>query len=763
MAETLRKDELQVKHFLKADAFGEVITVCKSGNDSSEIIYLVEDTEDFFLHIYENATGNIMVNGNEIDKTLDRWISEDNIIVNALNCKLIFIEGYAGCGKSTLVQYILYKLLKNKNYEYSYYNYDIGSYQDDYNVVKNDNNETDFIKYSIICSLKKQIIKLLDSYDFKKIYEEFSSLMNDENLLGILESTCKIKAEFGNTRVFKKGIQLVLESKRIEKEDYIKDLENIIEIQLQDFNVYQLLCIDYLWRLAQYCANPREYLKYMYVCYDNLDSITNFEILSNFKEQLITFRNNLNNYILAINRQIAKSDRQIWENIEKIPPFIIFSTYRKITAVRSNSYNHEMLNDRIINYNDIKVIEVSRQYDFNKIAKKRIKHFSQKLQFLNIKHDRKSKLINQMNLINQLKEMSFVKSKYARLWNNNFRSCSNVLSELIEHNYIDAQKCIELFNAQIDGYNHEKYCYYGASALFLHAVCRLLKNIGIFNEYHLDVINEKSDPRQTCLSRLILTYIKNKNESVSIVELFEKFELVFEPKEICRIIGQLLTRVNGEIWRRPIYYSKNALNNELNIENVLYEQYKKYKDRENYSYVEFKICDCGETYINDIVPHFEFYSIRINPKNKALYCIEDDTVLKQILKDIYERIEECCKKQYDFLNCYIQKYQMNNEGYMLAGFHPTTRSGNSQLHIERVIFAHIDYINKYRMYLNSMQHPEKYDDLNDIVLFYIEKYINLYKKYVSPISNYRNKIVEIMEGKLNSQDKYISIEVSQTY
>lgn len=764
MAETLRKDELQVKHFLKADAFGEVITICKNGDNSKGTIDLVEDTEDFFLHVYVNATGSITINGEEIDKTLDEWISEDNIIANALNCKLIFIEGYAGCGKSTLVQHILYQLLENENYEYSYYNYDIGSYQDDY-FIKNEkdeekyNNETDFIKYSIICSLKKQMVKLLVSEEFKRIYDKFLILINDEKSISVLEATCKIKTEFGNTRVLRKSINLVLESEEVEREKNIQTLEKIIEAQLKDFNVYKLLCIDYLWRLAQYCANPKEYHKFMYVCYDNLDAIANIEVLSNFKEQLINFRKNLNDYILVLNREITNCGSVKWKNVEKIPAFIIFSTYRKITAIRSNSFNLEMLNDRMVNDEDIKVIEVSRQYDFNKIAERRLIHFSKKLPFLNIAGDRRKKLIKQMNLINELKEMSFVKSKYARLWNNNFRSCSNVLGDLVEHKYIDAERCIELFNKQVDGYYHEKYCYYGASALFLHAVCHLLKSIKIFDKYHLDVIDNKSDPRKTCLSRLILTYIKNQNRSVSIEEIFEKFERVFEPREICRILGQLLTRVKGEIWRRPIYYSKNALKNEFNIEDVLYEQYEKYKKGENYSYVEFKICDCGETYINDIVPHFEFYSIRINPNNKALYCIEDNEILQEVLKDVYEKIEDCCEKQLAFRDYYTTKYNINNEKYMAVGFHPTTRGGNSQLHIERVIFTHIAYFNNYRMYLNSQQQPQKYDVLNDTVLEYIKNYLELYKKYVLPISNNRNIIVSIMEEKLKSEDKYISIEV----
>ena len=133
-------------------------------------------------------------------------------------------------------------------------------------------------------------------------------------------------------------------------------------------------------------------------------------------------------------------------------------------------------------------------------------------------------------------------------------------------------------------------------------------------------------------------------------------------------------------------------------------------------------------------------------------------MLSSLLKDVYERIEDCCQKQVSFLDFYTEAYGINKQNYMSIGFHPTTRNGNAQLHIERVIFSHIDYFNSYRMYLNSKGDFEKYDELNEIVLGYIKLYLELYKTYVLPISNNRNKIVESMEEKLRSGDKYISIE-----
>ncbi len=279
----------------------------------------------------------------------------------------------------------------------------------------------------------------------------------------------------------------------------------------------------------------------------------------------------------------------------------------------------------------------------------------------------------------------------------------------------------------------------------------------------MDLINVEEDmqKRKTSLSRLIITYIYTENRSVSITELFRNFDKVFEPRYICKIIGQMMVRVEGEIWRRPIYYSKYALDNEIDIENKLYKQYEKYKNNEDYKFTEFKICACGETYINGIVPHFEFYSVRINEEHQDLYCIEKLDELVEILNNVYTKLSACCKKQLEFYNEYVEKYKIDKHKYLGLPFHPRTRSKNPQLHIERVIFSHIAYFNNYRLYLLKKRKLNKYSDFNDTLIDYIGKYLGLYNQYVSLISNERQIIATNMQLKVNKAktgDKYISIE-----
>jgi len=321
-----------------------------------------------------------------------------------------------------------------------------------------------------------------------------------------------------------------------------------------------------------------------------------------------------------------------------------------------------------------------------------------------------------------------------------------------------------------DGYNDKKSCYYGASSVFLHLVCKILKKEHIWDSQCLDLTNHtdaKGSKHDTSLSRLILTYLcNNETNSVSICDIFEKFEKIFDYDYICKIVGQMLTRITDEIWRRPLYYSKNALVNESKILDKLMEQYNDYNNGKFTELVEFCICESGCTFVEKIVPHFEFYSTRLASNSEPLYCINDVEVLKNNLCTVYNQIKICCDKQESFKNNYISKYNIAKEKYLELPFHPKTHQGNSQLHIERVIFSHIAYLNEYRKYLfkNMVAVMESF---NDVLLEYIGKYLELYFLKIHPISKQRETIAQIMQNKTNSalngkgDERYISIDVDE--
>ncbi len=749
MITNVHKDKLKVEHILKADPFGQIIQITDK-NHKFKNQKLVENANEFFKNIYCDEGGEFTIGNNTYNTTLRKWIEKEEL-QDPSNCMLFLVRGYAGCGKSTFVQSVLYNIFEGDDYEYCYYNYDVGSHNTN---IK----ESYEVNSAIIYNLTSQMSLIVKHENGKKYFDVFFQLLCDNSTIRYLDRTQQIRENFVSTITIKDTTLKIFLNNNYENPEAVNEFENVFAQQLKQLSTYQLLCVDYLWRLAQYIVSPNSAKKYMCVCYDNLDCIFNYDLLYSLIESIIVFRHNLNDYISNLNNLIQADDTGLGQilskNISFIPMFTVFTTYRKITAIRVSLENSEMINDVMINDEFVKNIELSKYYNFSKISEQRLKHFKLKIK-TNDLCSNTTELNRQITMLFALKDMGFIKNKYSGLWNNNFRSCSNVLGKIIENDEKDVKSCIKIFNKKFDGYNEYRSCYHGASGVFLHDVCKLMVREGICNSDHLDLINlTTTDKRKTAFSRVLLTYIYNSIEPVSITEIMDVFEKVFEPRYICKILGQMITRTTNEMWRRPLFYSKNALKNENSIEEQLFEQYKKYKKNEKYDYTCFSICECGKTFIDVIVPNFEFYSVRMDINNLPLYCVSKVEYLAEIIEPIYNKVSECCKRQNEFCNLYIDKYNLSIEEYLNLKFHPKTNNGNYQLHIERVIFSHIDYLNECRIYNVQLHKEDKIlaEKFHNLLLGYCKKYIDLYFEYILTISSDRQAIANLIRNKIEKAE-----------
>ncbi len=124
-------DRVSLEDILRVDPFGQQIYIVDSRMGSR--YELIRDNREFFTQIYAETSDNDIeiVDGSQVNchkMSIKNWILKE--IGQTENSLAIFIQGYAGCGKSTFVQYLLSKQLKSYNYDYQYYNYDIGANSD---------------------------------------------------------------------------------------------------------------------------------------------------------------------------------------------------------------------------------------------------------------------------------------------------------------------------------------------------------------------------------------------------------------------------------------------------------------------------------------------------------------------------------------------------------------------------------------------------------------------------------------------------------
>ena len=75
-----------------------------------------------------------------------------------------------------------------------------------------------------------------------------------------------------------------------------------------------------------------------------------------------------------------------------------------------------------------------------------------------------------------------------------------------------------------------------------------------------------------------------------------------------------------------------------------------------------------------------------------------------------------------------------------------------QLHIERIIFSHISYLNKCRQYYIDVYNSDTQvrDKINDIFLEYIGNYLDLYNDKVMVMSTARKRVYDSLSAKLTN-------------
>lgn len=802
----IKSNDIQLKHFLKADPYNEEYRIIRY-NKECENRKIINGNKEFFENIalkYDEQPNeqNYIHWLNEDERVysekLDEWIK--NEIYDAVNDTLIYVEGYAGCGKTTWVQSILYN--NEQNYQYVLNNNNIEDsekekYKESYinfyeSFTPGTDYSSDVIRFNIVNSMVIRMIHWIKEDSGIKILDDFCNFLSSPKISTLNNRLPNIIKPF--KRDFFKNDRreetFFYKNARLLRND-AKSEENFIDIFRENinkkdkstgkyiFSMMDILCIDCIWRLAQ-SKNSTSNIEKIYICYDNLDIIDDLEALALFINDLGNLKTNINKF------------RDAYIDELDIPYFMFFLTCRRITSAKLDACGsflasdsvrkHSIINDpneaaeRDQRRDNIIKIDLSHLYNYEYIIKKRATYFKGHIGSL-IDYEDTEKLIDALEKVEKLPQGAFSEINYSGLWNHNHRACNNVLSCIIS-NYL------EYYNKLTGEYSKQLENNYGETisantSILLHIIIKILNS----NKEWEKSLGYK-DSKLTTMSRLILTYMHNKkyhyNVSVSIMDIVREFGMVSIELDdiqsendsityICGCIQNMLTRLpneSEEIWRRPLYYKHNALVcNNNKIQNELLYQYKNQPEELATS---FTISDEGSTFIEKIVPQFEFYSARLNDSSIPLFCINTQDELKRNIETVYNKVSKCCLNQIVFMERYIKKYRISDiTEYLNKDFHPITIGGEKQLHIVRVIFAHIAFLNSFREYL-YVNNDKRYGMFNKIIVDYIRKYLKLYdEKFYDLMSNtigeYNNEVWNELVLKCNQAIEAINKQEKELY
>lgn len=755
---TIQLDQITLNELLTVDMHSEIISI--RDPNAAKPHKLIESREVFFskqglFADVEDHGITIITNKDAQTFTLDDFLRQLNDYRDS--CVLL-IEGYAGCGKSTLVQYILWKQLGTNHYNYSFYNYDLEA---QYDLIKKKSANRQKIDNAIYEAIRKSFFKqfTIEIVDNRQVFNDFCDLL----------VCCEDFQQFNDLYYKFYATDTFKEIKKFVAEDVIKHKDiietNLIKQAREIHNSNCILAMDYLFRLALYKNTPNPQLA-LYICYDNLDAIEDANDLKDFDDELTDFREKIDGYI----RILEEKD---FFNGLVAPHFIIMATYRKITANMvglSNSVYKEVSRDMRAGIAQPHVfhIDATSVFSYRNIVSKRQEYFENYLSSVrSISQEKRNSILDAFRSWNDLNcKLEIMKDKYASLWNKNFRTCSLIAKILYSDVRYDFLRSVELIaNSHInDGYD---WSYYGGSAILLSSVCKVLNDNHIWD----DALNLTSLTKLTpnsydkvSFSRLILTYIYNLNRPVRLEELYNTFckNHLFSYEELCRILSKMLARNPDGVWRRPIYYAEDHIFSESAsvIESALLRACHSFEkgSRPSRSYA-FIPCDSGKAYIDRLMTEFEFFSNRLSNSNKALYLYTDINQVLTIIDNVYKAVENCSKNMLLFREEYIRRNAVKEEDYEALRIHPrTTHSRSSQLHTERIIFSHIAYLNNVReFFINSVAADfVKQKRYNELFVTRISNYLDLYNTSIHPISSQRSEVHDGLRRIVDKIQKAIS-------
>lgn len=749
----VRISSKRLSAFLKLDCFGERQTIRYAGDLVEQDII---PRPVFFKRIYTGVqNGKIHIHSgfeNEYREIeYNTWIRD---IIDALPSHVIFIEGYAGCGKSVFVQKILTEVFPNYDYDRNYYNYDIG--------YTYENNRLLRIRAAILECFINQYIRFMET-GHEDIIEKMEKLLADE-AIGQLDNSKVIYYDFTGTKAYADAKRCLVELHDV------KNFKDILHVQLKNLTTEQVIYIDVIMRLARYLKIHEE-PEAQIICYDNLDAIENNEELCIFDNVLLTVKDNIDSYM-----------QQTRENYTQrgAPHFVFIATFRKITAVIVGLHNNseryaERYEDNSHQFENVYYIDGSQLFDYKEMIISRLKYLEEYI----ANHDLGDTIgivANQMNTVIQLFDTSFVHSRFSGLWNNNYRTCSEIMERIIQGYEPDVRSCINMTKQKNDSYDEFRSVPTGASAVFLSIICNVQHACGYWGDQHLAINsltsavpkleelnrNTKLVKTLTSLSRLILTYINNAAElesrSVSTTELFDVFSGVFTVDDIATVLSNMLSHERNGTWRRPIVYANNPIpigakiDDAIRLQGLVTKNPPSHKRNEPSRFTEITTCECGQSFVTRISCDYEYYSVRLG-YTKSLYLVEDVDKVIKIFSDIYNAVKICCEKMILFKEYYCSHNKTMSGLYINQLFHPRTYKKQPQLHTERVIFSHIAYLEEYRRHValssTRISDTDK-PTLIQQILFTIGNYLQLYDVYTSKVDKKRLTIVQEMKEKLKS-------------
>lgn len=602
------------------------------------------------------------------------------------------LSGYKGCGKSTFVG----RFLRSINARSLVINCDEywepreGIY---HNIVM-------FIYNKILADFfpsdGKEICKVSQQYN-----EIFKDTMNSE----FLEAHVDLHDFFTYFTHKLSYVVWLHKSQRRNKAEVKQKLRDHVKEHIKSGSLSDLLILLVLWDVADRIANGGS--RQCCIVFENLDVIQNTKDVPKLVTNIVAFRNNID----RISESLFYNGERICDPTQD---YIILLVMRETTKAEfTNSISHFSDNKIRFRY----FMSLSEIYDLYDIISIRCRYLeSIKSKFLD-----NQKFLDMLRTIQNIKvilENPGTRKKVFAIFNNDYRTCVEALDRF---GFSDP-KIMEAHDRFIKiPSNHEQWAVFGCRSIIFRNIFNLFVNDVFFamvRKYEYS-ISDNGNVGSVNLDRMILLYLDNcrnimdteefgGREYVSINVLFtEILKFCQNPDTIVDAVWNMYDLQNTDMWNHLITFDdmESITNNELKAEMDAVLQKK-----EDVNFAKIKITLAGQVYLNNILPHFEYYAARSEyGKGYSLFAFTAEELcnlkkIEKLIRNERREVANCCKRLFLFFKDVFERIdEFKGKNFLKTKFASIKVSDNKRsitrmYHCEKIIYSNIGYLDNFRFF-----------------------------------------------------------------
>lgn len=704
--------KVSLKEYLKADP--------QQAGEKSELTRAM--TYDFFFK-------NFCWTDNNIDKLIEDYRYK----IEHENKKNVVLHGYEGCGKTTFINYWMSKE-NNRHVALEFDRY-----------IRSGDELLATIVGRIFSDLNKDVYEN-QAKIMRKICEIFTT---EGNLRCMAENDIKNNFIYMFDK-FKYVIQLVDENNRKEIDHYM--LYDIKDFMTKNYQISELMLFMVIWDICNKRINNLSEI--CYFVFENLDTLYESIGLQNLVTEIGIFRNNAETLFEKIkegNELICNPTR------EYICIFVMRDTTKAV-------FNEHMNSQKVSLY--IPKQSLTFNYRIDKLMHKK----AQYLEKLKNEHPNKfnencEKLLEGVHRIEKILCDDYVTDTIFSLFNNNFRKEFEILADI----HVDEDN---IFKAYIDLCNIDKECEnkytwprYASRCILFRNIFDLLNEEGFFTTLKQTDYEKYKDGKRYAinLSRLVLLYLQNSYNKVTeqkskewefiSIEVLARdmLKICDDENEIVKALWEMYEFRKTNNWNHLVTFD---LLHQVSKESILKQvQAIKTGQYEEIEFGKIRITLAGETYIEKVLTHFEYFIARTTTTSlPSLFIwkvadILNLSTLNNYLKIGKNEVTSCCKR----LMCFNEEVLSTIPDYVDDSFlkskfahrkYYDDGTFRAMYHCERIVHSQISYLDAFRMYV-------------------------FYRIDNSPLRNLHRvnitKLVEIKEEELSSLLQQCNVQGEKSY